>query len=129
MFFGGAAEEREGELLEVWRMRLLAGVSSAPWSPARALAATAASAVLFRVSGPWVVWCCVVLYFRPVRTDHGLPACLPACLHQDLAVVPLLVAIPLLAGGGGGLAAALTSAATKAAIALGLIAFIGTPTG
>lgn len=45
---------------------------------------------------------------------------------QDLAVVPLLVAIPLLAGGGGSLAAALTSAATKAAIALGLIAFIGT---
>lgn len=44
---------------------------------------------------------------------------------QDLAVVPLLVAIPLLAGGGGGLVAALTSAATKAAIALGLIAFIG----
>lgn len=44
---------------------------------------------------------------------------------QDLAVVPLLVAIPLLAGGGGGVAAALTSAATKAAIALGLIAFIG----
>lgn len=40
-------------------------------------------------------------------------------------MVPLLVAIPLLAGGGGGLAAALTSAATKAAIALGLIAFIG----
>lgn len=39
--------------------------------------------------------------------------------------MPLLVAIPLLAGGGGGLAAALTSAATKAAIALGLIAFIG----
>lgn len=46
-------------------------------------------------------------------------------IPQDLAVVPLLVAIPLLAGGGGGLAAALTSAATKAAIALGLIAFIG----
>lgn len=41
-------------------------------------------------------------------------------------MVPLLVAIPLLAGGGGGLAAALSSAATKAAIALGLIAFIGT---
>ena len=35
--------------------------------------------------------------------------------------MPLLVAIPLLAGGGGGLAAALTSAATKAAIALGLL--------
>lgn len=39
--------------------------------------------------------------------------------------MPLLVAIPLLAGGGGGLVAALSSAATKAAIALGLIAFIG----
>lgn len=35
------------------------------------------------------------------------------------------MAIPLLAGGGGGLVAALSSAATKAAIALGLIAFIG----
>lgn len=52
--------------------------------------------------------------------------CLSFYLQQDLAVVPLLVAIPLLAGGGGGLAAALSSAATKAAIALGLIAFIGT---
>ncbi|KAG5185932.1 Sodium/hydrogen exchanger family-domain-containing protein [Tribonema minus] len=46
-------------------------------------------------------------------------------LLQDLAVVPLLVAIPLLAGTGGSMAKALTSAAAKACIALGTIAFLG----
>jgi len=46
-------------------------------------------------------------------------------LLQDLAVVPLLVAIPLLAGTGGSVAKALGSAATKACIALGTIAFLG----
>jgi Sodium/hydrogen exchanger family len=46
-------------------------------------------------------------------------------LLQDLAVVPLLVAIPLLAGTGGSMAKALTSAAAKACIALGVIAFLG----
>jgi monovalent cation:H+ antiporter-2, CPA2 family len=39
--------------------------------------------------------------------------------------VPLLVAIPLLAGTGGSMAKALGSAAAKACIALGTIAFVG----
>ena len=46
-------------------------------------------------------------------------------LFQDLAVVPLLVVTPILAGGGGGLAQALGSAVLKAAIALGSIALAG----
>ena len=46
-------------------------------------------------------------------------------LFQDLAVVPLLVVTPILAGGGGGLAAALGNAVVKAALALGSIAFAG----
>lgn len=46
-------------------------------------------------------------------------------LFQDLAVVPLLVVTPILAGGGGGLAAALGSAVLKAAIALGSITLLG----
>eukprot|EP00543_Licmophora_paradoxa_P006703 CAMPEP_0202443416 /NCGR_PEP_ID=MMETSP1360-20130828/2688_1 /ASSEMBLY_ACC=CAM_ASM_000848 /TAXON_ID=515479 /ORGANISM="Licmophora paradoxa, Strain CCMP2313" /LENGTH=805 /DNA_ID=CAMNT_0049059099 /DNA_START=108 /DNA_END=2525 /DNA_ORIENTATION=- len=46
-------------------------------------------------------------------------------LFQDLAVVPLLVVTPILAGSGTGLAAALGSAVIKAAMALGVIAFVG----
>eukprot|EP00529_Nitzschia_sp_RCC80_P005117 CAMPEP_0113451838 /NCGR_PEP_ID=MMETSP0014_2-20120614/6541_1 /TAXON_ID=2857 /ORGANISM="Nitzschia sp." /LENGTH=1036 /DNA_ID=CAMNT_0000343199 /DNA_START=156 /DNA_END=3266 /DNA_ORIENTATION=- /assembly_acc=CAM_ASM_000159 len=46
-------------------------------------------------------------------------------LFQDLAVVPLLVVTPILAGGGSGLAAALGSAVLKAGIALGSIAMAG----
>lgn len=46
-------------------------------------------------------------------------------LLQDLAVVPLLVITPILAGGGGGLASALGSAGVKAAIALSSIAVLG----
>jgi Kef-type K+ transport system membrane component KefB len=46
-------------------------------------------------------------------------------LLQDLAVVPLLVITPILAGGGEGLASALGSAGVKAALALGTIAVIG----
>jgi monovalent cation:H+ antiporter-2, CPA2 family len=46
-------------------------------------------------------------------------------LFQDLAVVPLLVVTPLLAGSGPGLASALGSAVVKAAMALGSIAFAG----
>lgn len=46
-------------------------------------------------------------------------------LLQDLAVVPLLVITPILAGGGGGLADALGTAAVKASIALGTIAVAG----
>ncbi len=46
-------------------------------------------------------------------------------LFQDLAVVPLLVVTPILAGGGSGLAAALGSAVVKAGIALGSIAVAG----
>jgi len=46
-------------------------------------------------------------------------------LFQDLAVVPLLVVTPILAGGGSGLASALSSATIKATMALGSIAFAG----
>mmetsp|Transcript_3766 Transcript_3766/g.5743 ORF Transcript_3766/g.5743 Transcript_3766/m.5743 type:complete len:899 (+) Transcript_3766:182-2878(+) len=46
-------------------------------------------------------------------------------LFQDLAVVPLLVVTPILAGSGTGLAAALGSAVLKANIALGVIALAG----
>ena len=46
-------------------------------------------------------------------------------LFQDLAVVPLLVVTPILAGGGGGLAAALGSAVLKAGLALGSITLAG----
>jgi len=46
-------------------------------------------------------------------------------LFQDLAVVPLLVVTPILAGGGKGLASAVGSAVVKAAMALGSIAFAG----
>lgn len=46
-------------------------------------------------------------------------------LFQDLAVVPLLVVIPILAGGGSGLAKALSTACVKAGLALGAIAIIG----
>ncbi|CAM9157281.1 unnamed protein product [Discosporangium mesarthrocarpum] len=69
-----------------------------------------------------------VLQLLRDRDDLGTRygrACFGILLFQDLAVVPLLVAIPLLAGGGGGIAAALSSAAIKAAIALSIIAFIG----
>jgi monovalent cation:proton antiporter-2 (CPA2) family protein len=46
-------------------------------------------------------------------------------LFQDLAVVPLLVVTPILAGGGQGVAAALAQASVKAGIALSGIAFAG----
>lgn len=46
-------------------------------------------------------------------------------LFQDLAVVPLLVVTPILAGRGGGLAAAVFNAVIKAIMALGSIAFMG----
>lgn len=46
-------------------------------------------------------------------------------LFQDLAVVPLLVVTPILAGGGKGLAGALGTALVKAVLALGSIAFAG----
>ena len=46
-------------------------------------------------------------------------------LLQDLAVVPLLVVTPILAGGGAGLGAALGSALVKAGLALSAIAFAG----
>lgn len=46
-------------------------------------------------------------------------------LFQDLAVVPLLVVTPILAGSGQGLASAVGSALVKAAMALASIAFAG----
>ena len=46
-------------------------------------------------------------------------------LLQDLAVVPLLVITPILAGKGGGLANALSAAGVQAAIALGTIGIVG----
>lgn len=46
-------------------------------------------------------------------------------LLQDLAVVPLLVITPILAGSGQGLSTALSSAGIKAAMAIGTIALVG----
>jgi monovalent cation:H+ antiporter-2, CPA2 family len=46
-------------------------------------------------------------------------------LFQDLAVVPLLVVTPILAGSGAGLATALSSALVKTVMALTSIAFAG----
>jgi Sodium/hydrogen exchanger family len=46
-------------------------------------------------------------------------------LFQDLAVVPLLVVTPILAGAGSGLASAVGAAVLKAGIALGSIAVAG----
>jgi len=46
-------------------------------------------------------------------------------LFQDLAVVPLLVVVPLLAGSSGGLLAALGQAAGRAALALAMIFVFG----
>mmetsp|Transcript_824 Transcript_824/g.1971 ORF Transcript_824/g.1971 Transcript_824/m.1971 type:complete len:929 (-) Transcript_824:165-2951(-) len=46
-------------------------------------------------------------------------------LFQDLAVVPLLVVTPILAGSGSGLTAAVGSALLKAGLALGSIAVMG----
>ncbi|GAX10674.1 hypothetical protein FisN_14Lh184 [Fistulifera solaris] len=46
-------------------------------------------------------------------------------LFQDLAVVPLLVVTPILAGGGRGLAGAVFNAVVKAGLALGSIAAAG----
>jgi len=46
-------------------------------------------------------------------------------LLQDLAVVPLLVATPILAGGGGELKTVLASAFVKACLAFGVIALAG----
>eukprot|EP00978_Attheya_sp_CCMP212_P000647 scaffold1278_cov50-Attheya_sp.AAC.1 len=66
-----------------------------------------------------------------LESDHGKTS-FGVLLLQDLAVVPLLVAIPLLAGGsssgsgGGSLRDALTSAGLKAVMALGAIGMAGT---
>jgi CPA2 family monovalent cation:H+ antiporter-2 len=52
-------------------------------------------------------------------------AALAVLLFQDLAVVPLLAAVPLLAGGGAGLARSLTLALGTAAAALVAIVAVG----
>lgn len=52
-------------------------------------------------------------------------AALGVLLLQDLAVVPLLVAVPLLARGGEGLVAALGLAALKAVVAVAVLVFVG----
>jgi monovalent cation:H+ antiporter-2, CPA2 family len=59
-----------------------------------------------------------------MRTKFGRSS-FGVLLLQDLAVVPLLVITPILAGGGDGLASALGSAGIKAAIALSAIAVLG----
>lgn len=46
-------------------------------------------------------------------------------IFQDLAVVPLLALLPILAGGGTSIPQALGLAALKAAVAIGLIALLG----
>jgi CPA2 family monovalent cation:H+ antiporter-2 len=61
-----------------------------------------------------------------LESDYGKTS-FGVLLLQDLAVVPLLVAIPLLAGSGSGsLRDALTSAGLKAVMALGAILTAGT---
>ncbi len=57
-------------------------------------------------------------------TRHGR-ASFSAALFQDLAVVPLLVAVPLLNQGEGTLIAGLSSAAIKAVFALVVIMYLG----
>ena len=59
-----------------------------------------------------------------MNTRHGRAA-FGILLFQDLAVVPMLVAIPLLAGGTKTVMAATRAALIKSSIALGTIAFIG----
>lgn len=61
-----------------------------------------------------------------LNTRHGRAA-FGILLFQDLAIVPILVGIPLLAGGGdpSSILVALRSACIKSVIALSTIAFIG----
>lgn len=58
-------------------------------------------------------------YVRYGRASFGI------LLLQDLAVVPLLVSIPLLAGAGSGLVRALAMAGVKTVLALTIILFLG----
>ncbi|NNG05986.1 MAG: potassium transporter KefB [Inquilinus sp.] len=59
-----------------------------------------------------------------VSARHGRVA-IGVLLFQDLAVVPLLVLLPLLAGGGGSLVGVLGVAGMKAAVAMLVILVIG----
>jgi Kef-type K+ transport system membrane component KefB/voltage-gated potassium channel Kch len=59
-----------------------------------------------------------------MNTRHGRAA-FGILLFQDLSVVPLLVAIPLLSGGTKTVIAACRAALIKSVIALGTIAFVG----
>ena len=59
-----------------------------------------------------------------VTARHGRVS-IGVLLFQDLAVVPLLVLLPLLAGAGGGLVTVMGIAALKAAAVLAVIALIG----
>jgi voltage-gated potassium channel Kch len=61
---------------------------------------------------------------KDLATRYG-KASFGVLLFQDLAVVPLLVVTPILAGSGTGLAAAVSSAVIKANMALGSIALVG----
>jgi len=69
-----------------------------------------------------------VLQLLKDREDMGTrygKASFGVLLFQDLAVVPMLVALPLLAGTGGGVMLAIEVALAKAAICFGTIAFLG----
>lgn len=58
------------------------------------------------------------------ETPHGREI-LGVLLFQDLAVVPLLVIVPALAGPGESIASELTIAAVKAIVILGAVIFVG----
>ena len=59
-----------------------------------------------------------------LETAHGRDI-VGVLLFQDLAVIPLLIVVPALAGGGEALAAALGIAMAKAAAVLAVILFVG----
>jgi len=61
---------------------------------------------------------------REVTEHHGRIS-VAILLFQDLAVVPLLALLPILAGGGTDVAQALGLAALKAALAIGVILIVG----
>ncbi|MDZ7790134.1 MAG: cation:proton antiporter [Xanthomonadales bacterium] len=71
---------------------------------------------------PWSVQ--LLIERRELADRHGRLS-VAVLLFQDLAVVPLLALLPILAGGSTNIVGALGLAAVKAAVAIGLILLIG----